>query len=507
MSGIGAFAGGLSKGLNDGMKMNAFIDASKRKKNIDAANKSLADKLKELTKQDQVTQPTQPINKSDFSGLSDLSIVGFNGKPVTMPNDDADVQINPIENGYAEGGLVEAGLNSVQPAMQPAMQQQIPQQPQQQMPPQTQGSPQDARQAQDPNKQYKVMKNLSTAYYAARDTALDMGDGELALAYMKKGFDIQDQLYKTTKTQAQNIFDTTGDIAPLIKVYNDAIPDGHDITGYDKTANGYMMKFTGPDGKPQQQEYTPDQVRQFITTMDDPSARWKAQMESESFKAKERFKTDENIRQENAKGYTLSQGQTKFDSKGNVIASVNKEPPQARSKTEYEIWHAENPNGRYEDFKKAGRKAEGEGGDATGEKELTANEQQQSVGINTARNMVRKAGKMKEIKTFISPKVIGDDGITVIDNPKYDARLAEAYKKSMEPDPQSVRKYGTDPSLDRYAKGLPDYKNTPLPPPKFRKAGEVYELPDGRTVKFDGQNLRAVPKAAKTTESKGKHNG
>lgn len=225
-------------------------------------------------------------------------------------------QMNAYKNGgmvrkYAEGGLVSlvadpegvsyktnmaAGLSAVQPT-EPV------QQPAQMVQP--------AGQSQ--NRKIDFGRTQSARMNAARDKALELGDFKSAQDFQEVGFKFRDDMFKKGLPMAQQVFAKTGDIGGYVKLYNETHDDGYNVESHTKNEDGtYALKMRDPSGAVQDMNMTPDEMKQMVYQLSSPAARYAGEMQALQDRAEAKFKTDEKIREENAKGYTLNQGDKRF---------------------------------------------------------------------------------------------------------------------------------------------------------------------------------------------------
>jgi hypothetical protein len=543
---LGGFAGGLAKGYEFGSAIKDKREKKSKEDQILEASKNAIKAFDDQNMPSQNASITKPQNAFDMAGLqtiNSLPTLDENTQPTanagdinTQPEQNADfqnkdrLQAQVFKDGgmvrkYAEGGLASLDPTAQQPTQQPAQQSQplafdpnssVNQVNQSVQQPAQQAGQQGAQVAPPVNKQALFAKRTIAGIDAARDKALELGDFNTALSMQKQGFEVRGQLFKDGLATAQRQFDVSGKLDGFINIYNDAIGDGGTVKGYKQNPDGsYAIELDDGTGNSTQRQFTPDQIKQLVYSYQDPAARWKAEMASLQKLAEQTNESNLKIKEEKAKPRTLNQGEVLVDGDGKQLAN-NPAAPKSLSEIEfyqkdpegYKKWKASGREGRapteYEQWQrdpkgfakfKSEIKGDGGGGDGLG-KELPPNEQQESVSVASARRFIASAGTPDEIREKVKPKIYDSYGAAT-DNPKFDPRLAEQYKLSMQPDPQHVRIYGTDPYLERYTKGLPKYKETPLPPPQVRQVDKTYELPNGTFVKWDGKGLKPVNKGDK----------
>lgn len=266
LQGLGAFAGGVANGIG----MRAKIDEIKENREARNAQKAGMDayikKIKELEQQEEapitVENRMQSTQKYDFTapqqevGLSNV-------------NQEADLQL------FADGGEFQAGLSSTQ---QPKMDFTAQAQPARRNP-------------------MKMAQNVRDAYYAAAEAAHAKGGSEAAMQFLQLGFQQEDKIFKQEKARAMNAFDISGDLSPLVPIYNDMIPDGHSIIGHEKTPDGkYKMLVQTPDNKQIEQVYSKEDILSMASQIDDPATRFAMRAKSLLEQQNKKFETDEKIR-------------------------------------------------------------------------------------------------------------------------------------------------------------------------------------------------------------------
>lgn len=253
--------------------------------------------------------------------------VGMSGVQNSNGYSLADFANRPVQT-LADGGLVDEvakpksyGLSSVSMAADPSsLSFQTNQEATQTQPAQSQPAP-----------KADFGKRLSARYNAMRDKALELGRMEAAKDYHDLGFQVRDKMVKEGITNAQRQFQLTGDIRGFVSIYNDAVDDGANIEGYEKTENGYALRIND-NGKVMTREVSPDEIKGMVMEFNDPAHRYALEAEY-NFKTKmETFKTDEDIRKEKAKGVTLSPGQKHFSADGNEL--YNPKDDSSLSETE-----------------------------------------------------------------------------------------------------------------------------------------------------------------------------
>jgi hypothetical protein len=322
LQGLGAFAGGVAKGatLAEGIEdMKDRRQERKERKN----QKSIEDQIKQAGV-DAAAQYYEPIQVQDFQQpQQQIQPSTQEQMPIGLSNIDYTTQNQPTQmvQQFADGGLVQdpkslvnqvnqnAGLDTLQPARQ-------------QMP--VAAQPQQRQQQQErPNPGIA----MSRSFNAMRDKAMELGRPDMAIQYQQAGFQIRDRMFKDGLENAQRAYDTTGDIGGFVKLY-DSIDDGVDVTGYERTPNGYKIKFSS-NGTEGEQEYTPEQIKDLIMNFSDPAARYAAERQAQAARSKKTFETDEEIRKEKevAKGKVQERDPYKtYVQDGTVIQEAKDKP-------------------------------------------------------------------------------------------------------------------------------------------------------------------------------------
>ena len=341
MSGLGAFgafAGGVAGGYERGLALREKIDKRKKEKEEkDARRQEMEAGAEADAKFDgqQASVGEQPITV-EGQGLNNGGMtndVGLNNAGLSSINYMPEEKPAAFKNGglvrkYADGGLVDEvakpksyGLSSVSMAADPSsLSFQTNQEATQTQPAQSQPAP-----------KADFGKRLSARYNAMRDKALELGRMEAAKDYHDLGFQVRDKMVKEGITNAQRQFQLTGDIRGFVSIYNDAVDDGANIEGYEKTENGYALRIND-NGKVMTREVSPDEIRGMVMEFSDPAYRYAAEAKYNLETKLETFKTDEDIRKEKAKGVTLSPGQKHFSADGNEL--YNPKDDSSLSETE-----------------------------------------------------------------------------------------------------------------------------------------------------------------------------
>lgn len=313
LSGLGAFGKGAIGGYEAGLNLQEKIAKIKQNRAREAAIKAGTAKFNEVlsiedaNKENAVQIPQEQQDNSQdnmkFSlgidqladtssgeyslGLSDLANVkGYVDGGIVRKN--APQVSSPIDqNSIVTQAQQPVGLSALQPKQQ--TQQEIPQQAIQEQPMQRARNP------------LEIASKLRGAYYEAAKAARAAGSDEVALEYGKLGFAEEDKIHAHKSKQAQAFFDTTGNLQPLIDIYNDDIPDGYHVVGHQRTDNGYKLQIKSPDGTVQEQEMTPDEIRANIAQYQDPSTRFATRMKALADEASDKRKRANEIGLENIK--------------------------------------------------------------------------------------------------------------------------------------------------------------------------------------------------------------
>lgn len=284
LAGFGAFAGGVARGAQIGMQIE---DMKQRRKEKAANQKAMDAFFSELEKKNapqtglDAVKPTQ-----DFSIQTNIDYTSgagvMNAQPEQQPIQQAQAYPDYTPQRFADGGMVQdpnAFVNQVQAT---------PQQSSTQMAGLSALQPAQQSTPKAPRKNpMQIASDLKDAYYAAAKVAHAEGGNDLAMQYMKLGFDQEDKIFKQEKMKAMNAFDLTSDVNALVPLYNDHIPDGHSITSAQQTSDGkYKLTIQTPQGNQVEQTYSKDDILGMASSIDDPATRFslraKALLESQT---------------------------------------------------------------------------------------------------------------------------------------------------------------------------------------------------------------------------------
>ena len=359
---IGGFAGGLASGLDRGMRLRDNMDKRKEKKTLKAQDDEIAKAF--ATKFDSYDAPAPTAQGNAMQVQPAQDNFGLNQFAKTNFVDPAKEDETQVTQNFKNGGMVvkkhaDGGLITQEPPMaadQSSLVGQV-----QQNTPALSAAPESLQ-----PKQVDKGLRLSQSYNAARDKAIELGRMDKAKEFQDMGFQIRDRMTKEGLPAAQRQFQMTGDIGGFVNLYNNAVEDDANIDGFEKTANGYMLKIN-EGGNITQREVANEELEGMIMQFSDPAARYAMEREALAKRNGEIFKTDEEIRKARAlekdkaalETKVLAPGGMLVDNTGKELVNNPKPPPRERGETDAEFYMRDPIE--YAKYKAAGR-ADGTGG-------------------------------------------------------------------------------------------------------------------------------------------------
>lgn len=331
LRGLGSFAKGALGGYETGLALREKIDNIKKKKQEEEffkagfpfSAKSGQDNSSMVTQANapQSTKATQvmdytdnAINQSDSfnPGLASLDYGKVNDRPVQA-----------FKNGgmvrkYADGGSV--GLSSLSMAADPNA---ISYQANTQAGLDTVSQP-----APVVAQPINPSRNKAKMYEAMRDKAVELNRPDLFKMADDAASEARIQSAKENIPRAQRQYAVSGSIDGFVDIYNNDVDNGVKITGHEKTANGYKLKFN-QNGQEFERELTPQQIEAQIYSFNDPAHHHAIEQASKVETAKNMQKANIEIAQKNSAPQNIAAG-AKYvgnkeggyitqDEKGNLI--------------------------------------------------------------------------------------------------------------------------------------------------------------------------------------------